>query len=288
MEEYLKEEYVDKESIMSYEKSDIIVTIFFAIIDILVIVVSSLNLKARDKNITILKHQLIKIFIIDIIMRMLYTKKYSTWSISKELLLTILNSCQFYLVISFLYEVAFNPKATTTYKKSIARYRRFRLCILFFMITFSYEKLIMLIGFSKNVIIIFKKIIIFLQSIFIICCLNIFYKDFKKKIFEIINNIINEKSKIGNIGLIIMGSPQSILVLYLFYFFLKIIVVFIKTPLFHIYANILLNILKDTCKYFMFFLCEAIIYLLNQIKSEKEKESRKELGDIEESDIINI
>ena len=288
MEEYLKEEYVDKESIMSYEKSDIIITIFFAIIDLLIIVLSSLNLKSKNKNITALKHQLIKIFIIDIIMRMLYTKKYSTWSIFKEVLLTIMNSCQFYLVISFLYEVAFNPKAITTLKKSIARNRRFNLFILFFMITFSYEKLIMLIEFSKNLIIIFKKIIIFLQSICIICCIYIFYKDFKKKIFEIVNNIINEKNQKGNIGLIIMGSPQSILVLYLFYYFLKIIFVFIKTPVFHIYANIILNILKDTCKYCIFFLCEAIIYLLNQTKIEKEKETPKELGDVEESDIINF
>ena len=199
-----------------------------------------------------------------------------------------MNSCQFYLVISFLYEVAFNPKATTSYKKSIARYRRFKLFISFFFITFSYEKLIMLIEFSNNVIIIFKKIIIFLQSICIICCIYIFYKDFKKKISEIVNNIINEKNQKGNIGLIIMGSPQSIFVLYFLYYFLKIIFVFIKTPVYHIYANIILNILKDTCKYFILFLCEAIIYLLNQNKIEKEKETKKISGDTDESDLIYI
>ena len=165
MEEFLNEEYVDKESILSYEKSDIIVTIFFAIIDLLVIIISSLNLKSKNKTMTILKSQLVKIFIIDIIMRVLYTKKYSTWNVYKEILLVIMNGSQFYIVISFLDTVADNPKSTTSLKQSRNFNKRMKLLFLFFFVSFSYGKLIFyLFSLSTKYIININKSIILIQN----------------------------------------------------------------------------------------------------------------------------
>lgn len=289
MEEFLNEEYVDKESILSYEKSDIIVTIFFAIIDLLVIIISSLNLKSKNKTMTILKSQLVKIFIIDIIMRVLYTKKYSTWNVYKEILLVIMNGSQFYIVISFLDTVADNPKSTTSLKQSRNFNKRMKLLFLFFFVNFSYGKLIFyLFALSKNYIININKSIILIQSFGVICLIYMFYKDFKHKVSEIVNNLINPKYKKRKLHLVILGSPLSLLLLYYVYETLKVISIFIKNHVFLLYANIALNILKDTCKYFVFFVCEAIIYVLNQIQIEKDKEFQRAYRDYnDEEDIIN-
>ena len=288
MEEFLNEEYVDKESILSYEKSDIIVTIFFAIIDLLVIIISSLNLKSKNKTMTILKSQLVKIFIIDIIMRVLYTKKYSTWNVYKEILLVIMNGSQFYIVISFLDTVADNPKSTTSLKQSRNFNKRMKLLFLFFFVNFSYGKLIFyLFSLSTKYIININKSIILIQSFGVICLLYIFYKDFKNKVSKIVNNLINPKSKKRKLHLLILGSPLSLLLLYYVYETLKVISIFIKNHVFLLYANIALNILKDTCKYFAFFICEAIIYVLNQIQIEKDKEIQRAYRDYnDEEDII--
>ena len=62
---------------------------------------------------------------------------------------------------------------------------------------------------------------------------------------------------------------------------------FIKRPVFFIYANIVLNIIKDASKYFTFFICELIIYMLDKIKTEKEK-NNKFKSYIDEKDLIQI
>ena len=92
MDDYLNEKYVDKESISSYENSDIIITLIFAMLDLIIIIISLLNLKSHNYNILKLKHKIIKLFIIDIIIRILYTRKYNKWTIYKEILLTVLNT----------------------------------------------------------------------------------------------------------------------------------------------------------------------------------------------------
>ena len=237
---------------------------------------------------TILKSQLVKIFIIDIIMRAFYTKKYSTWNVYKEILLDIMNGCQFYIVISFLDTVADNPKSTTSLKQSRNFNKRMKLLFLFFFVNFSYGKLIFyLFSLSTKYIININKSIILIQSFGVICLLYIFYKDFKNKVSKIVNNLINPKSKKRKLHLLILGSPLSLLLLYYVYETLKVISIFIKNHVFLLYANIALNILKDTCKYFIFFICEAIIYVLNQIQIEKDKEIQRAYRDYnDEEDII--
>jgi len=287
MDDYLNEKYVDKESISSYENSDIIITLIFAMIDLIIIIISLLNLKSHNYNILKLKKKIIKLFIIDIIIRILYTRKYNKWTIYKEILLTVLNTSQFYLIISFFDEILYDSKVSKL-KKSNDKAKRVKLCILFFIFTFSYEKMTYPPSVTYYFYIKINKLILLLECFIILYCIYKIYKELKIKIIEIGNNIINQSQKKKRIYLIIIGSPLSSLTLFMIYYILTLCFLFIKKPVFLIYANIVLNIIMNSAKLFTFFICEAIIYVLNEINVEKENERiKKNKRYIDEVDIFN-
>jgi hypothetical protein len=279
MNDFLNEKLLDKQSIKSYEQSDIILTLFFVVIDLIVILLSSFNLKAKNKKITAIKLKILKVFIFDIIIRILYIRKYNSQNFYKEALLSIMNTSQFYLIISFLDQVLYNKKLTK-FQQSIIKHKQTKLCILFFLITFSYEKL-PYPDLSKYFKIPLYKIILFIQSLCVLFCIYKLYGDLKKKITDIVTNIKIETQDKKQISLIrlylmILGSPLSCLFLFIFYYIVKIAILFIYKPLIALYANILLNIIKNASKYFAFIICLAIIYVLNKISVEKEKEKQKQ------------
>ena len=258
--DYKNEKYIDKESIYSYENSDIIISVFFAILDLISIVIFSINLRPENRDINTLKQKLIKLFSIDIIIRILYTRRYSTWTIYKELSLNIMTSIQFYLIISFFSLTLYNTKELKL-KGSILKY-----CCFFFLITFSYEKIIDFFLIQNFYSFLIHKIIILIQSFGILYCIYKLFKDLQKNMDIIRVKIIDEYRKKDKIYLLILGSPKSSFILFLFYYALKIIAAFIINPVFIIYISIGLNILKETSKYFIFFVCQAIIWHLNEIR----------------------
>ena len=258
--DYKNEKYIDKESIYSYENSDIIISVFFAILDLISIVIFSINLRPENRDINTLKQKLIKLFSIDIIIRILYTRRYSTWTIYKELSLNIMTSIQFYLIISFFSLSLYNTKELKL-KGSILKY-----CCCFFLITFSYEKIIDFFLIQNFYSFLIHKIIILIQSFGILYCIYKLFKDLQKNMNIIRVKIVDEYRKKDKIYLLILGSPKSSFILFLFYYALKVIAAFIINPVFIIYISIGLNILKETSKYFIFFVCQAIIWHLNEIR----------------------
>ena len=200
-----------------------------------------------------------------------------------------MNSGLFYLIISFLDIVLYNPK-TSSLQKSNDKIKRFKFCLFFFLITISYEKFV----YSTNIILFnfqieINRIIIFINSLCILFCLYRLYNEYKGKIKEIGLYILNENKKSKVVTLMIMGSPQSLIFYFSFYYILKLIFLFIQNPVIIFYANIILLVFGDTCKYLIFLLCELIIYGLNKIKIEKEKIVKNaNKNDTEENKIIKI
>ena len=292
MNDFLNEENLDKQSIKSYEQSDIIITLFLAVIDLIVIILSSFNLKAKNKKITAIKLKILKVFIFDIIIRILYVRKYNSQNLYKEALLSIMNTSQFYLIISFLDQVLYNPKLTKLQQTNV-RNKQIKLCFLFFLITFSYEKL-PYPDFSQYFKIPLNKIILFIQSLCVLFCIYKLYGNLKKKITDIASNIKidtqdNKQKSLIRLYLMILGSPLSCLFLFIFYYIVKIVILFIYKPVIALYANILLNIINNTSKYFAFIICQVIIYVLNKISIEKDKEKQKQNKTfLEEVEIINV
>ena len=289
MYDFLDEKFLDKKSIKSYENSDIMITILFSLIDLVIIIASSLNLKTRNKKILVIKIKLLKVFILNIIIRIINTGTFNSKNLFIEMILAVMNTSQFYLIISLLDQVLYNPKLTK-FQQSNIKSRQIKLCILFFFINFSYEKL-PLQNFSNYLNFPVHKIILFLQSSCVLFCIYKLYGDLKKKITDIANNIKvettdSQQKYLIKSYLLIIGSPLLCLVLFIFYYIVKIIFLFILQPVIALYASILLNILNNTSKYFTFLVCQVIIYILNKISIEKEKRKQKQ-SFLEEVEIIN-
>ena len=268
MEEYLEENDPIKKSIDCYEKSDVILSIFFAFIDLVSILFFVLKIISQNEKVIKLKAKLFKLFIIDFILRLLYTRKYTSWTLSKEIFMTFMSTVQFYLVLSFIL-IAMNSEEESNLIKN---------CPIFFLITFSYEYIFDLSS-KNNLTILLNKIILLLQSIFTLYCIYEISETLKDKVVNIVNILKSKDDKLDKLNLFILGSPQSCYFLFYFYYILKMIFIFIKNPIFVIYANILLNIVKEASKLFSFFICIAILYQLNKMKIKLEEEQKKPNSD---------
>ena len=268
MEEYLEENDPIKKSIDCYEKSDVILSIFFAFIDLVSILFFVLKIISENEKVIKLKSKLFKLFIIDFILRLLYTRKYTSWTLSKEIFMTFMSTVQFYLVLSFILIAMYSEEESNLIKN----------CPIFFLITFSYEYIFDLSS-KNNLTILLNKIILLLQSIFTLYCIYEISETLKDKVVNIVNILKSKDDKLDKLNLFILGSPQSCYFLFYFYYILKMIFIFIKNPIFVIYANILLNIVKEASKLFSFFICIAILYQLNKMKMKIDEEQKKPNSD---------
>lgn len=253
-----------KISIDSYEKSDVILAIFFSIVDIFILLFIFFYIKSKEQKVLDLKNKLVKFIVIDYILRLLYTKKYSSWSFFKEFFFTFMNMVQFYLLITFI-SLAANPK-----NKEKSDFTIFYLCMLFFLITFSYEYIYFL-GSPKLLNLIIKKFILLIQYLSALYYIYKSYEEFKKMNEEIGNALKGKIEKDDKLNLLIIGSPQSCFILFYLNYIIKFLNILVNNPVYLIYINIILNIFKEACKYFAFFICQLILYQINKIKIMEEK-----------------
>ena len=267
--DYLRE-HIDQYSIKSFESSDVILTILQCGLDIILIVISILNIKIKNKHIITLKSRMIKIFILDIIIRALYTKKYYLVNLPKEVLFSVLTTSQFYYILSFIDHSRYSQKELKV-NLSTERKLRMKLCFIFIFLVFSYENFSFKLKFSYQFKFIINKFILIIKNYCTILFLLNLYKILNTKIHEI-GLILLQKKKNKKMAMFIYGSPAPCLFLYCLYYVLSIAFVFVSKPVFFIYGSIVLNIMKNTSKYFLFLICVTIFYLIYFQKIEEEKE----------------
>ena len=275
MDFFVGKEYLDEDSIERYENSEKIHILFFSGIDAIVIIILSMNLKSRSKKLIILKHKIIKIFIFDIIIRIINLRKYGKWIVYKEILTTVLEMSQFYLILSFLHEITYNIK-TSKLTKSNDRIHRIKLCLLFLIISYSYEKINFPKKWDEYFYLPSYKMVILLESFIIVDVILVNYNYFFKLIWFVSTMIMNESSdskenKENRVIRFINGSPFSCLFLFVLYYVLKIAFLFVTNPRLIVYSNIVLTVIKYTVEYFVFFTCDVIACVLNEIYTKKQK-----------------
>ena len=96
-----------------FQKFNIIISYFFIILDFISYIIISLILKSKSNSISLLKYKFYILLITDIIYRISFIKTYFLiTSFSKELLLTLLPSCQFYIILSFLQDISNKIKSS--------------------------------------------------------------------------------------------------------------------------------------------------------------------------------
>ena len=255
------DEHLNHEFKQNYENAEIILTLFFAFIDFIIIIFSLFNLKSKNKKIYMLKYKLFALIIIDIISRILYSMQFhKEVRLYKECVFSIINTSQLYLILSFL-EQSYNDTKITKKGKFFKKNSKKKLCIIFSVVTFSYDK------FSSS-----QKEVCLIQSFIILYCAYVLYVKLKTKIIKIVGNIMKQTTFTDiRIFFCILGSPLPCIMFFIGYYALKIIFLCLENQNMIIYANIILNIIKDSSKFFLFFILEILLYAVAGVKMEKEQ-----------------
>lgn len=251
--------YVSEKDIDSFENADNILTFFLTFLDIIILLIYLLHLKSENHAIQLLKLKLISIFAIDIIIRLLYIKTYyHANNIFKEIFFSGMPTSQFYLILSFLDQILNNIYISNT-KYIVKQVNSIELSFLFFLFIFSYDK------FSYS----FSKHLCFLESIINLGCVFKLYEYLRDIILIIVEGINNRKVEISLIYSFIKNLPLSSLEFYVIFYCLKIISLFIENSLYLIYIKIIILIVKETSKYFVFFILGSIIFILTKYYNNK-------------------
>lgn len=255
------DEYFEQELIETYESVETILTLLFAFIDLVIIIFSLFNLNSKNKKIYFLKYKLFGIFLVDILLRILYVRKYHKLnSIYNEIVFSFLKTYQFFLILSF-FEQIFNDSRLNKKGKFYKKLSCKQICITFSLVTFSYEK------FSNS-----KKEICLIQSLIIIYCIFVFYIRLRNKIIKIVDNLVCQKTNQSQkTYLCILGSPFISFLFYFTYYILKILFLTLESQEHIIYANIILKIIIDSSKYFLFSILELMLYVIGKNKMQKEQ-----------------
>ena len=277
--EYLKT-YITEETINDFQKAEVFLNIFFSFVDIVIIIISIILFYSELKHFYLMAYQLIGIFLIDIIMRLynIYKIKIKTTDIFyKEIISCFISTYLFFLLLSLfkeiLKELNFKEVFNITYP-----------CLFYIIFSFSYENIISYypITFDKYVTS-FSSFILLAQFSFSMIFAYYVYDILKIGFGYIISYISKNKYDIRPIHKFIFGAPISCLCIYIFYYLIKIWILFCRNPLIILYGFLISGIINNGAKYFVFTSCEIIVYLLNiAFKNEIKKKD-----DLEEIKIIN-
>jgi len=251
--------YVNEDDLDSFETGEIILTIIFIILDILILFISFILLKSKIENIKSLKLKFFSLVSIDIIIRILFIKTYYLPDyLLKEAFFTIMPTFQFYLIISFLNQLL-NFYQLKNENNSIEYTNSYELSILFFLFSFSYDK------FSYS----FSKHLCFLQCFINLGLIIKLYEYLKNILLDIIEKIEHKDYQRKIIYSFIKNLPLSSLEFFIFFYLLKIISIFIENSSYLIYIRIILIIVKETSKYFVFFILGSIIFVSDRNSERK-------------------
>lgn len=265
--------FKDKENIFNSQKADILSNYFYLFFDFLSYVFISFILKSKNKYVILLKYRLYIIFIIDIIFRIIYLKTfYFLNSLSKELILTLLTSSQFFTILSYIQIIPqiiykSNEEKDSEYLDS------FQISAYFFFIIFSYDKFIN--GFTK--------LISLLENLFILGCFFKLYGYLRNKVIEI-SLILQNKNKINEGAYLILEVlPFIELISLSTYFILKITALLVENSDFLFYINIFSIIFKDLSKYIIIYLAGFILYLIDRNEFRNKNSSFKKIIKVNQS-----
>lgn len=205
-----------------------------------------------NRQLLLLKGKLYIFFVIDIMQKIILNKNNSSIkSISLQLLLSILTSFEFYLIISFLYEILNKERLSNKYKY-VDLINRFKLSIIFTFLIFPYHTFI---DHNTNL---FKNIEIFTTFCFIFGI----YQYLKIIINEVIYNIQPEQFQMRQIYNYLKNLNNICAILFACYYILKIFSILIEKRIIILYINFILITINNGLKYLIFFALSAIILKL--------------------------
>lgn len=277
----IEKEFLYEKTKESTENAIEIMLYFFVFFDIGIIVYSNFKFKSKNESVKTLIDILCSFLFIDIVLKFINLRKIkdSMSIVFYELFLSALSTAEFYLILSSL-ENIFHATKVTRNLKFFDLMNILPLSIIFFFITFSYDRFF---NFYKDS----KKILVMLQYIAIIYCIYKLYEFIKNKIIEIVDNSVKKQILINRkLCLLILGSPLSTFILLETNYVIKIFFLFIKNKLLFIYEIIILKIVQEGSKYFIYLILVLLLYSLNEYNIKKEIIEKKSRNTDEEEKVI--
>lgn len=247
-------ENADESLIDFFTKTNLVLSLIFSSFNIIIIIILCFLLYSKNNNLKLLKYKLIVFIIIDSISSLLSTNEvYEFDETIGELLVSLLMTIEFYIFISFFYQI-FNSTEIAQNTKQLVLINPLLLSILFLIQIFSYQKIVEI---DLHSILIIQRIIVFVSLILL-------YKYLKDKITAISNRLILKDIQnkriyhylniIILVGVIFMACNN----------FIKLYLVFIEYSSYQLYIDIAVNSFSYGFKYFIFTLFAIIIYILGK------------------------
>lgn len=246
------EEYNIIDILMNFKKAENIVYTFLIIIDYFLTFICFIIFKSENKNIKYLKYKLYSLFLLDsFLLLIIKAVDKNNLSITNELFISLLYTCQFLSIISFFENIVINLISGYDGTK-IDPYRE---CLIFLIIIFSYDRL-----FSPAPIYIY-----ILEYLFIFKYIFKLFNYLWNVFIEIDNNLENYRFY-SNINL--KDIPIYYIIIYFAYFCLKIIDLFIGDENIKIYYIIFIFVIEIFTKYSFFSILIFILSKFNKISTE--------------------
>jgi hypothetical protein len=189
-------------------------------------------------------------------------------SLPKELILSLLSSAEFFIILHFLNEIPRKIQVSKEEKEQdFENLEPFHNCTFFFFLIFSYDK------FSLG----FKSIIYLIENLLIIGGMFKIYGFLRNKVMEIIFIIRNINNRIKNKSILIVMEYIIInpLILFSFYYIMKILTIFIENQNALIFINLLSTFIKELSKYLIFVLLIIILYSLDKYVFDNKKKNKE-------------
>jgi hypothetical protein len=247
---------MDEETEINIKKANVILAYIFIEINIIIIFITVFMFKSTNKNLRKLKYIFFALIILDSLSFVLYENiVFFLNPFIIDIIFTCLNSIEFYIFISFYYQI-FKTTTISKLAKKVDLINPIQLSIFFFFVSFPYHK------YSH----IFPKIINIVEYIFILCCSTLLYRYFSNTTRTIKNNLLPRDITSAKIFYFLQVLNSICLLLIVCYNVTKFIRILIPET-FKIYIEIVLNTINFGLKYYIFLLFIAIIYLLNKNKT---------------------
>lgn len=245
---------IEEEITQSHDKADVIISLFFATVDIIVYITILILFGWEFKEMFSHEQKLCFIIMFDAILRLinLYTNSF-VYSLSKELITTILSTFQFFLILNSLNQV-FTYKNNPNFSQNSGINNQILFAIIFFF---------------SSIILKFSKIVSLLQYIFAIIALFTFWYYIKNKI-QLFLDGIGKKNPSFNSHIFTLKLPYFILLYFFIHYILKILSLFINDSLYLSYIQMGYDVFKEVGKYLVFGLMICIYYLFSKYINEED------------------
>ena len=246
MGEYENENII-KDIMNNYDKYSNIILYIFSFINFLILTILLFSLNNNNRQ-GLLKYRLYTFILSDNLLKIIYIKLNDyTDTIRKELLLSLLSLSQFFLIISFAYQIFYITKKVNE-KNEFELINKFKISIIYVAVIFSYDKI-----FKE-----YNNIIIIVECLIIIYFFSKIYTCFKNAIVEL-ETIIKPDDKMLQIILYLKYLNIFSYILSIVSYIIKIISTFSKNEVYLFYLDMILIIIKNVLKYIVIYVFSVIL-----------------------------